>query len=88
MIFCRLMLNGPGEEVRREYEKAGVQEFLKRSSSMLSVLRIQYAYELIQNQDGEAAQKWIELFERAGKNYPFDGDIASERELISYVDLL
>ena len=88
MIFCRLMLNGPGEEVRREYEKAGVQEFLKRSSSMPSVLRIQYAYELIQNQDGEAAQKWLKLFERAGKNYPFDGDIASERELISYVDHL
>ena len=55
---------------------------------MPSVLRIQYAYELIQNQDGEAAQKWLKLFERAGKNYPFDGDIASERELISYVDHL
>ena len=86
MIFCRLMLDGPGEELSREYEKTGIQEFLKRSFSMPSVLRIQYAYDLIQNQDREAAQKWKRLFEKVEKNYPFDGDIASERELMAYVD--
>ena len=86
MIFCRLMLDGPGEELSREYEKTGIKEFLKRSSSMPSVLRIQYAYDLIQNQDREAAQKWKRLFEKVEKNYPFDGDIASERELMAYVD--
>lgn len=86
MIFCRLMLNGPGEELRREYEKAGVQRFLKQSSSMLSVLRIQYACELIQNQDEAAARKWLGMFEKAGKHYPFDGDIASERELLACID--
>ena len=86
MIFYRLMLDGPGEELSREYEKTGIQEFLKRSSSMPSVLRIQYAYDLIQNQDREAAQKWKRLFEKVEKNYPFDGDIASERELMAYVD--
>ena len=85
MIFCRLMLDGPGEELSREYEKTGIQEFLKRSSSMPSVLRIQYAYDLIQNQDREAAQKWKRLFEKVEKNYPFDGDIASERELMAYI---
>ena len=85
MIFCRLMLYGPGEELSREYEKTGIQEFLKRSSSMPSVLRIQYAYDLIQNQDREAAQKWKRLFEKVEKNYPFDGDIASERELMAYI---
>jgi len=86
MIFCRLMLDGPGEELSREYEKTGIQEFLKRSFSMPSVLRIQYAYDLIQNQDREAAQKWKRLFEKVEKNCPFDGDIASERELMAYVD--
>ena len=38
---------------------------------MPSVLRIQYAYDLIQNQDREAAQKWKRLFEKVEKNYPF-----------------
>lgn len=70
MIFCRLMLDGPGEELSREYEKTGIQEFLKRSSSMPSVLRIQYAYDLIQNQDREAAQKWKRLFEKVEKTIP------------------
>lgn len=86
MLFCRLMLNGPGEELREEYEKPGVRAFLKSASSMLSVLRIQYAYELIQNRDETAARKWLERFEKVGKTYPFDGDIASERNLVLCVD--
>ena len=86
MIFCRLMLDGPGEELRREYREKGFQEFLKRSVYMLSVLRLQYACKRILDPDEEAAQKCLELFDKVSRRYPFDGDKESERELISNID--
>lgn len=86
LIFCRLMLYGPGEELRKEYEDKDFQGFLKRSSSMLSVLRLQYACGRLLNRDEEAARKWLKCFEKAGRYYPFDGEILTERELISYID--
>lgn len=88
LIFCRLMLYGPGEELRKEYEDKEFQGFLKRSASMLSVLRLQYACQRLLNRDEEAARKCRKRFEKAGRCYPFDGDIETERELISYIDSL
>ena len=47
-----------------------------------SVIRTEYAYALLVEQDQGKAGKAMETFEKVAKTYPYPNDINSERELI------
>jgi hypothetical protein len=46
-----------------------------------SVIRTEYAYALLYEKDLPKAEKLKARFEKCAKNYPYTGDIESEREL-------
>ena len=55
---------------------------MKAMKNFPSIIRTQYAYELLLNQDEEKANDWLETFEEIAKKYPYENEINSERELI------
>ena len=46
------------------------------------ILRVQYAYALIAENDREKAEKIRRQFEKVVQSYPYPGDAQSERELL------
>ena len=84
LCFCELM----GEkrtEVLNQLETKDFKRFAKSMATQPSLLRMQYAYELLEKQDEKAAEKKLEQFEKVAKNYPHACEIESERELIEEV---
>lgn len=60
-------------------------DFKKVSKAMQtnpSILRGQYAYEMLINKDKEEANKKLDMFNKAAENYPYQAEIVSEREAI------
>lgn len=55
---------------------------MKAMKDFPSVIRTQYAYELLLRQDTEKANNWLETFEKIAKKYPYENEINAERELI------
>ena len=55
---------------------------MKAMKDFPSVIRTQYAYELLLRQDAEKANNWLETFEKIAKKYPYENEINAERELI------
>ena len=55
---------------------------MKAMKDFPSVIRTQYAYELLLRQDAEKANNWLETFEKIAKKYPCENEINAERELI------
>lgn len=82
--FCEL-IGEKRTEVLDQMKTKDFERFTKAMSSYLSVLRMQYAYELLEKKDQKAAQKKLEQFEKAAKNYPHICEIEAERELIEIV---
>ena len=58
------------------------QKFMKAMRTFPSVIRTEYAYALLVEQDQGKAGKAMEAFEKVAKTYPYPNDINSERELI------
>ena len=81
LVYLRLIREDPGDvsEIRTD-------QFLKEIRTMqnsLSVIRTEYTYALF-HEDTEKAEKLLKQFEKTVQNYPYAGEIESERELISY----
>ena len=55
---------------------------MKAMKNFPSIIRTQYAYELLLNQDEAKANDWLETFEEIAKKYPYENEINAERELI------
>ena len=55
---------------------------MKAMKNFPSVIRTQYAYELLLRQDTEKANNWLETFEKIAKKYPYENEINAERERI------
>ena len=51
-----------------------------------SIIRTQYAYELIYKKDTQAAQKQMDLFEKVALTYPYKVEITAERECIALIE--
>jgi hypothetical protein len=83
-MFCELI----GENRPERLQEARTKEFLKYEKNMKnypSLLRTQYAYELLAKGDEEAANKKLSRFEMIAKSYPYESEIIGERELLAYV---
>ena len=58
----------------------------KKFSKFISVIRFNYAYYLLYENDTEKAEKQLILFEKAAKTYPHESELISERELLKYIN--
>lgn len=63
-----------------------IKAMMKPMKDFPSVIRTQYAYELLYEENPDRAQKVRVKFEKAASVYPYDSDIRSERELIQIAD--
>ena len=87
LIFTELI----GQNRKEVLEGLRTKEFEKYAVSMKNsppIIRMQYACELLENHDENAAQKQLDLFEKTAKNYVYKGDLESEREIMAYVSTL
>lgn len=62
------------------------RKFMKSMRKFPSILRTNYAYELLIKQDTDQAAKIKDQFEKCARTYPYSSDIESERELIGIAD--
>ena len=85
MLFLEL-IGRRRKEMVETWNSPEYQKWQKAMKNFPSVLRQQYAYALLYEEDGEKAGKIREKFEKAGKTYPYEGDLELERELMEIVD--
>ena len=63
-------------------------KFHKMMKNYPSILRTEYVYALLYEENKEKAAKVLEKFEKHAKKYPHPHEIESERELMGYADRL
>ena len=59
--------------------------YLKSMARYPAAIRLQYAHALLAKRDTAEADKWLAIFEKAAKTYPYPCDIESEREILAVV---
>lgn len=62
------------------------KKFMKSMKKFPSVIRTQYVYALLGEQDMAKAEKFKALFEKCAKTYPYPNDVQSERELMEIAE--
>ena len=80
-MFCAL-LRDDTETVERLYTKAQ-RRLMKQMRLNPSVLRTEYALDLLHGGSSEQAEKCLALFEAHASKHPYPCEIESERELIA-----
>jgi len=86
-IYCDLIRGNRQDYIDEMLDKKQ-KEFMKAMKKFPSVLRTQYAYALLAQQNQEEAYKIKKQFEKCSHTYPYPSDIESEQELIDIVDAL
>lgn len=80
-IYCELIGQKRKEKIEELYD-AEQKKFMKTMKRFPSVVRTEYAYALLVEQNQEQAQKIKKEFEKIAVTYPYKQDIQSERELM------
>lgn len=80
-IYLELIGENRSDRVEMLYTKE-LKKFMKAMKTFPSVIRLEYAYNLIAALDPKAAAKSMEAFERVAATYPYPNDINTERELM------
>ncbi len=62
------------------------KKFMKTMKKFPSVIRTEYTYALLGEQDMAKAEEFKVLFEKCAKNYPYPNDVQSERELMELAE--
>lgn len=62
------------------------KRFMKSMKKFPSVIRTEYAYALLGEQDIAKAEEFKALFEKCAKTYPYPNDVQSERELMEIAE--
>jgi len=83
MIFCELIGENRFYNIET-LESKDFKKYIQASSKLPEVNRFLYAYELFYHHDEQKAQKHLKDFEKAARNYPYEGAIENERELLAY----
>ena len=82
-----LLLKREGLNIAKAYYcSAEYTAFKKQMASNISVLRTDYAYLLLCEQNKDEALKVLSKFEERAKVHPYKPDVESEGELISLID--
>lgn len=85
LIYCELFGERRARILRRIQRKDMVQ-FMNAMKNFPSILRTQYAYALLMENDVEKANKIKKQFKKMEKKYPYEQDVKSEWELICRCD--
>lgn len=80
-IYLELIGQNRSDRVEELYTKE-LKKFMKAMKTFPSVIRLEYAYNLLEKHDQDAAAKSMETFERVAATYPYPNDINTERELM------
>lgn len=84
LIFCELIGENRIDILKTLYSKE-FSKYVKAMHASPSVIRMQYAYELLANHNESTAQKLLDKFEKIQHSYPHICEIQGERELLAYV---
>ena len=71
-----------GNEILQEEAQ---MKFMRQMCAYPSVIRTEYAAALLYDKDAAKAEQIRSRFEKAAQTYPYEGDLASERELMDLV---
>lgn len=85
LIYLELIGQNRSDRVQALYSKE-LKKFIKSMGTFPSVLRMQYAWYLLGEDDPDAAARIGTTFERVAATYPYPNDIITERELIQIAD--
>ena len=83
--FCEMMTNNDKQMIDNYLDK-NTWKMLKAMKGQLSVLRFQYAYALLVENDKPKATKILEDFKKYEASSPFEGEIIAERDWITMID--
>lgn len=79
--YCELIGQNRPEKLTNFLSKEQKQ-FMKAMKNFPTVLRTEYVYAILGENDAEKAEKIRIQFEKVAKKYPYPGDVQSERELM------
>lgn len=85
LLFYEIIGTCRKDEIERIYTKE-LKDYIKNTSAYVSRRRLMYAYEIFVNNDRQRAKEELEAFNKIAKNYPYSGDVESEREIIKFID--
>lgn len=81
LIYIELISENRKEVLDKLFTKEQ-KKFMKSMKNFPSVIRTEYAYALLCEQDAAKAGRFRELFEKNAKTYPYSSEVQSERELM------
>ena len=84
-IYLELIGQNRSDRVEELYTKE-LKKFIKAMKTFPSVIRMEYAYNLLAKHDKDAAAKSMAAFERVAATYPYPNDINTERELMEIAE--
>lgn len=84
-MTCMIILGKNKEDILALYDKEQ-QKFMKSMATYPGVIRTYYAIEKFVNGNLEEADKWLTKFEKVSKSYPYESEIRSEREILTYIN--
>ena len=84
-IYCELIGRNRQNRIHAKLTK-NQKKFMKAMKSFPSVIRTEYAYALLGENDLQKAEKIKIQFEKCAKTYPYPSDIQSERELMEIAE--
>lgn len=86
LLYCELVTERNTDIISEIMLDKSFDKFMKQMRNNPSVLRTQYAYELLCSKNIKKALKIKKRFERITKQYPFIGEIAGETELMEFAE--
>ena len=84
-IYCEIV-GEQREEILKQMKEKELASFIKSMKTFPSVVRTQYAYALVIENDEKKAAKLKKQFEMIMKKHPYEGEIESEWELVRYCE--
>lgn len=82
-VYCELILN-KGDKYINKYRSNDLQRFVASMKNYPTVLRTNYAYALLIENNLNKALDIKNKFMKISLNYPYEGDIKTELELMEY----
>ena len=86
-LFCELTGEQNQSKIENYLDK-DLQNFMKAMKNYPSIIRTQYAYELLYKKDTQSAQKQMNLFEKVALTYPYKVEITAEKECIALAEAI
>lgn len=84
-IFCELIGENRPEKIEQMVDKKQIK-FMKSMKNYPSVIRTQYAYALLHENDIKKAEEIKKRFKKCTHTYPYPGEIMGEQELMQIAE--